>query len=69
MFQNLLQPLLRKLPPEARPAIACYTAAGLFLVVVVFSNINVYLQCVLVIYTQIIMVFTALRGYDVAARK
>lgn len=69
MLEKLVPALLRELPPEARPAITRYVAAGLFLVVVVFSNINVYLQCVLVIYTQIIMVFTALRAYDVAAKK
>ena len=61
MFQKLLPESLRDMPPAARGPILRYTAAGLFLLAVVWSDVNVYVQCVLVIYTQIFMVFAALR--------
>ena len=64
MFQKFLPASLRELPPAARGPILRYAAAGLFLLVVVWSDVNVYVQCVLVIYTQILMVFTALRHED-----
>jgi len=61
MFQKLLPASLCELPTDARGPILRYAAAGLFLLAVVWSDVNVYVQCVLVIYTQIFMVFAALR--------
>ncbi len=61
MLQKLLPAPLRELPPAARGPILRYAAAGLFLAAVVWSDVNVYVQCVVVVYTQILMVFTALR--------
>ena len=61
MFQKLVPASLRDMPPAARGPILRYVAAGLFLLAVVWSDVNVYVQCVVVIYTQIFMVFAALR--------
>jgi hypothetical protein len=61
MFQKLMPASLRDMPPAARGPILRYVAAGLFLLAVVWSDVNVYVQCVVVIYTQIFMVFAALR--------
>lgn len=60
MLETRLPPFLREIPHEARGAIACYVASSLCLFAVVVSDVDLYVQCAVVIYTQLLMVLVAL---------
>jgi hypothetical protein len=60
MSGTLLHPVLHHIPREAYGTILCYVASGLFLYTVVLNDVGIYVQCALVIYTQILMILFSL---------
>ena len=60
MSETRLPAFLRDIPEEARGPIACYVASSLCLFAVVLSDVDIYVQCAAVIYTQLLMVLLAL---------
>jgi len=60
MSGTLLPPALHQIPREAYGTILCYLASGFFLYGLVLNDVGIYVQCALVIYTQIFMILFAL---------
>ena len=60
MSGTLLPPALHQITREAYGTILCYLASGFFLYALVLNDVSIYVQCALVIYTQIFMILFAL---------
>ena len=60
MSGTLLPPALHQIPREAYGTILCYLTSGFFLYALVLNDVGIYVQCALVIYTQIFMILFAL---------